>query len=98
MNEKYVQINIGQGELTHEEWDGFQDATIIALRESVRGESDAPIEVHDGAGWWDEEVENSAHVSIVADVDTYALRTKLTELKATYNQDAITLIVGSDLI
>lgn len=98
MTEQYVQINIGRGELSHEDWDEFQNDTFRALRQSVRGDTPTAAEQHDGAGWWDEATEDSTHISIVAVVDTYALRAKLTELKSKYNQDTIELIMGSEPI
>lgn len=98
MAEQYVQINIGQGDLEYDAWSTFQDETILALRQSVKGESTNLIELHEGLGSWGSNMEASLHVSIVADVDLFALRVKLADLKKTYNQDAIALIAGSDLI
>lgn len=98
MAEQYVQINISQGPLEYDAWGTFQDETILALRQSVKGESTNFIELHEGMGSWGYVMEPSLHVSIVADVDLFALRAKLADLKKTFNQDAIALIAGSDLI
>ena len=95
---RYVQINIGRGNLSHEEWLNFAHFTTIALRESARGETEVQVELHEGAGCWGDEIEDSTHISTIADVDLYALRVKLAKLKKQYNQEAIALIVGSDLI
>jgi len=97
----YVQINIGSDQIS-ESGQGFisasfADDTLKALSDSIRGDL-APIEVHTGTGTWNGVSEESMHISTLADVDTYALRVKLAEIKKIYHQDAIALIVGSDLI
>lgn len=98
MTAQYVQVNIGREDLTSDDWIDFQNGVYLAIRKSIRGESTANIEQHEGSGWWDgSEPEDSLHLSIVADVDLYTLRVKLTELKTRFNQDAIALIAGSDL-
>lgn len=99
---RYVQINIGADTPSTPfsiGWvsSAFLGAVTRALEESTRGPFPR-IETHHGVGQWLGHYEHSAHISTVADVDTYALRVKLAEIKKTFNQDAIALIVGSDLI
>lgn len=97
MPEKYVQINIGSSHLSDQDWTELKADTEVALLSSVR--SGVPhIGTHLGTGAWEGWEEQSAHISAIADVDTYALRVKLRGLAAKYCQDTIALIVGSHLI
>ena len=97
MTEGYVQINIGMPTEQSTELGLFRRDVEKALEDSVRGDFPV-IEVHEGLGSWGGKIEQSLHISTVADVDTYALRVKLRGIAEQYNQDAIALIVGSDLI
>lgn len=101
MAKRYVQVNIG----ADDEWSGlprvstnFTASVMAAIRASCRGSDRPPIEIHNGHGLYNGVREGSTHVSIVADVDIYALRKHLADLKAQYKQDTIALIVGSDTI
>lgn len=98
-NKRYIQINLDEGDIPDEEtWQAFVKATFRALEDSTRGDF-PPIEIHEGEGYWRQDLaELSLHISTVADVDLFALRTKLARIKREYNQKAIALIVGSDLI
>lgn len=96
---RYVQVNVGRGDMSAEDWAAFISDTGTALAQSVL--SDFPtggIETHTGIGGWNGTPEESAHVSIFANVDYFALRVALAELRDKYNQDAIALIQRSELI
>lgn len=97
MNERYVQVNIGRGELSRRDWAQFQADAKLALRETTRG-TKMQVFRHLGTGVYEGIPEQSAHISTFADVDTYALRVRLSLLARKFHQKAIALIVGSDLI
>lgn len=100
--ERYAQVNVGRGDLNEAEWGMFVNDVRLALLGAMRG-TVRPTETHRGIGTWTGDdgityAEDSAHVSTIADVDGFALRTALVPLKARYRQDAIALILGSDLL
>lgn len=105
MDYTYVQVNIGRNidtePMDYREWAGFK----LAVEEAILAATDGYplVQVNEGLGSWVDEdglriVEESAYLSVFAIVDIDALRATLTILKATYEQDAIALIVGSELI
>lgn len=108
MSAEYVQVNIGRnvdGEpMSDEQWERFQDAVTIALLNAHRGSGIPNVSIHTGEGFWNDETtgelmsEESAYLSTFADIDAYALRVDLARIRDEYEQDAIALIIGSDLI
>lgn len=101
---RYVQVNIGQGDLGENEWHAFLGVVTGAIVNATRNAELMDIELHRGIGYWDDAVtgvriaEKSAHLSTIADVDLFALRTALGSIKREFRQDAIAVIVGSDLV
>ena len=103
---RYVQVNIGRnvGEeaMDYRLWAQFKhDLELAIIYASVPPLN--LVQVHEGIGAWINEdgitvIEESAHLSTFADVDLFKLRTELARLKREYQQDAIALIAGSDLI
>lgn len=104
---RYYQVNIGRGEndtlMSDERWEDFQDDIAMAIVNASR--SGLPnVSIHYGEGFWNDAEtgellsEPSAYLSTFADIDGYALRVNLARLRDEYNQDAIALITGSDLI
>lgn len=104
---RYVQVNIGRnigGEpMPTDRWVSFQDDIAMAIVNATAGTL-PNVSLHEGEGYWNDGrtgellSEESAYLGTFADVDLFALRKTLATLKATYEQDAIALIVGSDLI
>lgn len=101
----YVQVNIGRNvddaPMAAAKWARFQ-STIQHLLENVtlgRG----VVSTHTGRGAWVDEhgvtvSEESAYISTFAVVNLDALREALAYQRTVYGQDAIALIVGSELI
>lgn len=101
----YVQVNIGRNvagqPMPARDWARFQGATYAALRNATIGSG--VVSSHDGRGSWEDasgvvQSEESVYYSTFAVVDLDALRLALASLRDTYGQDAIALIVGSELI
>jgi len=89
-NTVYVQINIGRGDLTDYEWVAFQEDVVFHLKHSAQ-RRDVQVETHT--------TEESAHISaLVYRPALDGLRAVLRSIKHRYRQDAIALIVGSELI
>lgn len=110
----YVQINIGRNidnvPMGYAQWLEFQNNATLALFQSAKS---APysifkttVESHNGMGrWFDSElndyvIEESVKISFFdpAGFDLDALKRDLVDLKIGFKQDAIALIVGSELI
>lgn len=97
---KYVQVNIGRnvvGEpMSPERWNDF----VTAVSNTIADCSDIKsIETHFGTGYWEGGMEESCHVSALAtfvDVDT--LREHLGYVAGEFGQDAVALVLGSELV
>lgn len=101
----YVQVNIGRNvgdvPMSPRNWAGFMGSVEGALRAATIGKG--VISVHTGRGAWTDDngmtvSEDSAYFSTFAVVDVPALRTALAKVREFAGQDAIALIVGSELI
>lgn len=101
----YVQVNIGrnvdESPMPAAKWGRFQGQVADLLRNVTIGRG--IVSVHTGRGAWQDDhgntvSEDSAYFSTFAVVQLDALREGLAYLKAVYGQDAIALIVGSELI
>lgn len=101
----YVQVNIGRNvgdtPLSPRQWAGFMGAVEGAMRAATIGRG--IVSVHTGRGAWQDEhgntvSEDSAYFSTFAVVDVPALRSALAVIREFAGQDAIALIVGSELI
>lgn len=102
----YVQVNIGRNvdgtPMPAAQWARFQAKMHEVLTNSTIG--GGVVSVHQGRGAWASEdgntveSEDSAYFSTFAVVDLDALRYALAHYRTVYNQDAIALIVGSELI
>ncbi|QWS69374.1 hypothetical protein SEA_NECROPHOXINUS_8 [Microbacterium phage Necrophoxinus] len=102
----YVQVNIGRNvggiRMPASKWSRFRGEVESTLFNSIIGRG--IVSEHVGAGAWlsengnTVESEESAYLSTFAVVDLDALRTALASLRVKYGQDAIALIVGSELI
>jgi len=111
---QYAQLNIGRGvgndgvTMAADVWERFVGACVDALAYAARDpyagitrtEMAGRVEVHHGSGVWQGVREDSAHVSLFSEhgIDTGKLRDSVAELAYDYGQDAIALIVGSELI
>jgi len=94
----YVQVNIGRNIGSAPMDDGMWDRFITAVSDAVwRATDDRATEnpeVHKGVGTWNGVREESAHVSILADiVYAHAIKRDLKELRDRYMQDHIALII-----
>lgn len=107
MTTQYVQVNVGRNvgtdPMPEQVWHAFLWDVTSDLTASVRGTFDNPFQLHEGTGAWIDAdgqriEEDSAHVSIIADIDAYALRLALAATAKRYGQDAIALILGSELV
>lgn len=90
-----------QGEqrpMPDERWGAFIGQVAVAIADATAFGGLQDVQVHTGKGEWNGVEEESAHLSTFADVDLFKLRTELARLKREYQQDAIALIAGSDLI
>lgn len=104
---RYIQVNIGRNigdaPMSDSAWEDFQDNVAMAIVSASAGTL-PNVSIHFGEGFWNDAVtgelvsEPSAYLSTIADVDLFALRTRLRALKGQYRQDSIALIAGSDLI
>lgn len=100
----YVQVNIGRnidGEpMPDAEWANFISDVADSLRMSTESYSSAEIETHFGVGIWEDEQEESAHVSMTTHYpyDIEQLRKLLEVDRIRYQQKSIALIAGSELI
>ncbi|AXC36234.1 hypothetical protein SEA_FORK_5 [Microbacterium phage Fork] len=101
----YVQVNIGRNvegkPMTASEWARFKALVQSNLEYATIGRG--VVSVHEGRGAWQDEhgntvSEDSAYFSTFAVVDIPALRTALAKARMLFWQDAIALIVGSELI
>ncbi|AXC36115.1 hypothetical protein SEA_LYELL_8 [Microbacterium phage Lyell] len=101
----YVQVNVGRnvgmGPLSPAQWAAFQAEVVDALRAATIGRG--VISTHTGRGAWQDDngntvSEDSAYFSTFAVVDVPALRGALRTVRNRFEQDAIALIVGSELI
>lgn len=110
----YVQINFGRNinnvPMKNGSWMLFQHGITEALFNASNSVPatifESTVEVHHGMGrWHDAETgelitEESCHISFFdpAGFDLDMLMTDLADLKQRYSQDAIALIVGSELV
>ncbi len=108
----YIQVNIGRNvgnePMSEENWDWFQSSVKDTIASAIRVLNDVPraeilsqIETHLGLGNWGEiDPEESAHISIFSElsIDLDYLRENLGLHRRMFDQDAIALIVGSELI
>lgn len=111
---QYAQLNIGRGvgndgvTMAADVWERFVgacgDALAYAARDLAAGvtrtEMAGRVEVHHGSGVWQGVREDSAHVSLFNEhgISIAALRESVADLAHDYGQDAVALIVGSELI
>lgn len=110
----YIQVNIGRNygksavgpwygtPMPLELWDEFV-TDVLNILDQYREHSDMGDEdpvVHRGTGVWDGVREDSAHISLFHEggFDLDGIRGQLRRLKNEYGQDAIALIVGSELV
>lgn len=101
----YVQVNIGRNvgdkPMRAGEWARFRGEVESTLFNAIIGRG--IVSEHRGMGAWLSEngqttqSEESAYLSTFAVVDLDALRTALRRLRVKHGQDAIALIVGSEL-
>ena len=104
----YIQVNIGRNvgttPMSDTDWDTFADEVAFAIYHSAnRREAFSTIdniELHNGTGVYDGISEDSRHISSFWEdgFDLDQLRTMLRDTRVVYGQDAIALIVGSELI
>lgn len=108
----YLQANVGRNvgtePATEANWSACKATVADAICSAIRQLNDVPrsviksrIETHTGMGAWGElDPEESAHISIISEwsVDVELLRSELALIARMFNQDAIALIVGSELI
>lgn len=105
----YIQVNFGRNidnvAMGTDEWELFQGRVAFSIYMAAN-DAEAKfsvldnIEDHYGKGTWGEVTEESCHISSYwgEGFDLDLLRAELTKLKEWYKQDAIALIVGSELI
>lgn len=93
-------------------WQWFADTVRDALASAVivaypgpdypcmRADIMSQIEMHAGRGRWGGNSEESVHISLYveADIDVNYLRNQLGVIARMFDQDAIALIVGSELV
>lgn len=103
----YIQVNIGRNvnetPMSDSDWEQFQTRVTFAL---IFAANDVDIDVlefvelHLGEGSYDGITEDSAHLSAYSEsgFDIGHLTELLKEIKVAYQQDAIALITGSELI
>ena len=111
---QYAQLNIGRGvgddgtTMAADVWERFigacGDALAYAARDLAAGvtrtDMRGRVEEHRGSGVWEGVREDSAHVSLFSEhgINVGTLRELAAELAHDYGQDAIALIVGSELV
>lgn len=102
----YIQVNIGRN-VSGEPMDDIQwndyIAGVIHILDQCREHSEMGYgwpENHSGYGSWEGVQEESAHISLFHEggFDLDGIRGQLRRLKNEYGQDAIALIVGSELV
>lgn len=107
MSVQYVQVNVGRNvgdiPLGAGLWDAFIWDVVNDIINSSRDGVPYPFQRHVGTGAWIDEdgrriEEDSVHISVMIDIDAYALRLALAATAKKYGQDAIALIIGSELI
>lgn len=107
----YAQLNIGRNvknePMSDWMWEWFQDGTVNVLigathvaaagRSGVKRED---VQVHTGRGEWDGVPEDSAHISLFWEdgMDVEHIRYQAGVVARTFGQDAIAVIIGSELI
>ena len=88
-------------------WEWFADGAANVLLEATRrvaggmsGATRADVQVHFGRGEWDGVAEDSAHVSLFwsAGMDVDHIREMAATLARMFRQDAIAVVLGSELI
>lgn len=102
----YVQVNIGRNidgaAMGPGEWARFKALVESNVENATIGRG--VVSTHTGRGAWlsengnTVESEDSAYISTFAVVDVPALRRALAKARDLFSQDAIALIVGSELI
>ena len=108
---QYAQPNIGRNvknePMTDWMWEWFQDgatnvligATHVAAagRSGVKRED---VQVHTGRGEWDGVPEDSAHISLFWEhgIDADYVREQAAVVARMFEQDAVAVIVGSELV
>lgn len=108
---QYAQINIGRNVGTEPmdavTWAEFIEEARVALAEAADpADSAAPCwhyeatQVHRGTGEWGGVREDSAHVSLFVEGGVHVgyLRRWARDAAATYGQDAIAIVTGSELV
>ena len=108
---QYAQLNIGRNVGTEPmldwAWEWFADGAANVLLSAARvtaggacGATRADVQVHYGRGEWDGVAEDSAHVSLFwADgMDVSHIREASALLARMFQQDAIAVMLGSELI
>lgn len=99
----YVQVNIGRNvggnPYSPAQWAAFQGEVQYAMHQAGA----LHVDTHTGRGSWTDEhgitiSEESAYLSAFGVLDLPALRAALRVIKGRFEQDAIALIVGSELI
>lgn len=102
----YIQANIGRNidntPMTDTQWDTFTGSVAFAIYAAATDSGFDPldVEIHNGTGSYAGISEDSRHLSAYSEAgfDLDSLRAELREIKGWYGQDAIALIVGSELI
>lgn len=107
----YAQLNIGRNVGTEPmspwmwEWfaDGAANALMGATHVAAGGRTTVgrdDVQIHHGRGVWDGVAEDSAHVSLFwADgLDVDYIRTTAASLAQMFGQDAVAVIIGSELV
>lgn len=104
----YIQVNIGRNvgntPMLDDKWNEFQGRVAFAIYNAANcWEAFSLIdntELHTGFGAYDGVTEESCHISSYWEdgFDLDQLKTELAELKTWFGQDAIALIVGSELV
>lgn len=99
---QYIQVNMGRNvddePMDADTWAAFRAAVAIAITNACQDDILPDIEAHAGAGTWGDVPEESLHLSAFGAFDVRALRGQLRVIRARYGQDAIALIVGSELV
>lgn len=108
---QYAQLNIGRNvkdePMVDWLWEWFQDGAANVLLEATRkaaggmsGATRADIQVHHGRGEWDGVPEDSAHISLFWEdgMDADHIRHLAGVVARMFGQDAIAVIIGSELV
>lgn len=102
----FIQANIGRNvndtPMSEDKWDTFAGSVAFAIYANANDVNldMLDIEVHNGTGSFEGISEDSRHISVYSEAgfDLDNLRDDLREIKGWYDQEAIALIVGSELI